>query len=90
MHVGTGPGSEVVVAVEFNVLVDDWVPDNTVCEDIGLSDELVALPTISPFSMLNIVVDPIVVVIVVEPLVMVERRGTVEMGTEDSTVMVDE
>jgi hypothetical protein len=90
LHVGRAPGSEVVVEVEFNVPVGDWVPESTVCEDFGLSDEPVTLPTISPLSMLNIVVDPMVVVIVVEPLVMVERRGAVEMGTEDSTVIVDE
>jgi hypothetical protein len=36
-------------------------------------------------------VDPIVLVIVVEPLVIVDRRGDVVMGEEDvGIVMVDE
>lgn len=90
MHVGRGPVADVADAVEFRMLLDDCVPESKVCEVFELSDELVTLPSISPVLMLNIVVDPMVVVIVVEALVMVERRGDVETVTEDSTVIVDE
>ena len=83
MHVGRGPVAEVADAVKFIVLLDDCVPESKVCEVFELSDELVTLPSISPLLMLNMVVDPMVVVIVVEALVMVESRGDVEMATED-------
>jgi hypothetical protein len=81
--------SEVDVAVEFELaLLGRGLPERMTCDELELSDELVALPTISPVLTPNIVVVPIVVVIVFDPLVIVETIGAVVMG-EDS-VIVDE
>ena len=82
--------SEVDVAVEFELaLLGRGFPERKTCEELKLSDELVALPTISPVLMPNIVVDPTVTVIVSDPLVIVERIGAVVMG-EEVAVTVDE
>lgn len=79
------------VAVEFEVpVLERDVPERKTCEDFDDVDEVLELPTTSPVVKANIVVEPIVLVIVVESLVTVERIGDVVIGEDEvCTVIVD-
>lgn len=66
------------------------VPERKTCdEDFDDVDELVELPDVPSVFKPNIVVDPIVSVIVLEPLVIVERIADVVMAEDECKVTVD-
>jgi len=83
---------EVVSDVSFRVVVVDFIePERRICEEVLILE--VTLPLMMPVLYPNIVVEPSVVVIVEDLLVIVVTMASVEMAEEVvvvASVMVEE